>query len=140
MLIDDNKIDLFINQRVIEKYDPNIEITTFSDAFSALNFFEGFKNCCSHTRTPQIILLDINMPGMTGFGFFNEFKRMQSAVGHEISIFMLSSSSSPDDLLRAENEPFCAGFIIKPLNVEKLKNALNHLENVRFPENFKKIV
>lgn len=140
MLIDDNKIDIFINQRVIEKYDPNIKISAFNDVMAALSFLDGVENCRMGIQPPQIILLDINMPGMNGFAFFSEFKRKQKLAGQEILIFMLSSSCCPNDIQKAEKEPLCAGYIIKPLNIEKLKDAFSELQNMNCPKEFKKIV
>lgn len=139
MLIDDNKIDIFINEKVIGKYDPHIKIIAFNDAISALSFFELFEMNVPSPAAPQLILLDINMPELDGFGFFQRFKALKVVNQYDISVFMLSSSSCPDDVRKAQSETCCAGYIMKPLTIDKLKNACNQVEKLKYPRDFKKI-
>lgn len=140
MLIDDNKIDVFISERVIEKYDPSIETIAFNNANSALKFFEGFDGDVKSHALPEAILLDVNMPGMSGFKFCKESEVMKLIDDHNIAIYMLSSSSCPDDIKKAQKEPRCSGYIIKPLTIDKLKNAFDGAKNFASLEEFKKII
>ncbi|WP_040491738.1 response regulator [Xanthomarina gelatinilytica] len=142
MLIDDNKIDLFVNQRIIEKYNPEIDIKTFNNAISAISFFKLLElNINMKPLTvPDVVLLDINMPEMNGFNFFKEFNRLNLIDKSKIDIYMLSSSLCPDDIYRARMETHCSGYITKPLTVSKLENVFNKsVNNVEY-EKFKKII
>tara|TARA_R100000750_G_scaffold40276_1_gene26061 strand:- start:80 stop:523 length:444 start_codon:yes stop_codon:yes gene_type:complete len=142
MLIDDNKIDLFVNQRIIEKYNPEIGIKTFNNAISAISFFKLLElNINMKPLTvPDVVLLDINMPEMNGFNFFKEFNRLNLIDKSKIDIYMLSSSLCPDDIYRARMKTHCSGYITKPLTVPKLENVFNKsVNNVEY-EKFKKII
>ena len=142
MLIDDNKIDLFVNQRIIEKYDSTIKTRVFNNAISAISFFKllELNSTIKCLTVPHVILLDVNMPEMDGFKFLEEFKDINLIDKNKISIYMVSSSSCPDDIRKAQEEPYCSGYITKPLTVDKLKNVLNNSINFKNHEYFKKII
>lgn len=142
MLIDDSKIDLFINQRIIEKCNPNINTRVFNNAFSAISFFKLLElnvNIKS-LAIPDVILLDVNMPQMNGFNFFEEFKQLNIIENHKIDVYMLSSSLCPDDINKAQREKYCSGYITKPLTVEKLTSVLNTSGYMTQNQEFKKII
>src|SRR5690554_7563321 len=106
MLIDDNKIDLFINQRIIEKYNSEINTRVFTSAISAISFLKilelnvGIKSL----TVPDVILVDINMPEMDGFTFFKEFKQLRLLEKYAIEVYMVSSSICPSDIFKARSE------------------------------------
>lgn len=127
MLIDDNKIDLFVNQRTIEKLGVKSNVKIFSSGISAINALKNIKSKSDRKQTfiPDYILLDINMPEMNGFEFLKEFNKLDNSECKRIKIYMVSSSTNPQDIKKAENEKCCAGFIDKPLTVEKLDKILS---------------
>ncbi len=126
MLIDDNKIDLYINQRIIEKYNPNVKTSTFSNALSAISFFKLLESDPKSTScgAPDVILLDVNMPEINGFDFLQEFEGLEHSNKRDISIYMLSSSICPDEIQKAQKYNCCAGYITKPLTENVLKNVV----------------
>ena len=71
MLIDDNKIDLFINQRVIEKFNASAHTMVFSNPIHAITYLEVLNATSKYQERdfPHVIFLDINMPEMNGFQF-----------------------------------------------------------------------
>lgn len=143
MLIDDNKIDLFISQRIIEKYNPTIKTKIFDDAISAVCFLKVLELNSNEIKTrviPNVIFLDVNMPEMDGFQFFEEFKRINLVGKEKIEVYMLSSSICPDDIQKARKEPYCSGYISKPLTIDKLYSALQNSNDLEHQSEFKKII
>jgi CheY-like chemotaxis protein len=117
LLIDDDEITNFISVAVIERTNKfsHIEI-----AGSGKEGLEYLQTCLSEKKNlPSLILLDINMPIMTGWQFLEELERFADRVLEKAKIFMLSSSQNPEDLLKANKHPFLSGFIRKPLKFEK---------------------
>ncbi|HLV38083.1 response regulator [Xanthomarina sp.] len=142
MLIDDNKIDLFINQRIIEKYNSEINTRVFTSAISAISFLKilelnvGIKSL----TVPDVILVDINMPEMDGFTFFKEFKQLRLLEKYAIEVYMVSSSICPSDIFKAQKENNCSGYIMKPLTVDKFKSVVHKSVSINQEQNFKEII
>ena len=122
MFIDDNEVDLFINKKIIESFNFYGPILPFSTAKDALNYFKFIEEINDYHGlfAPEIILLDINMPAMDGFAFLDEFDKLKIGKQNNVTIFMLSSSASPDDIKKANNHKNVSGFISKPLTAAEL--------------------
>jgi PAS domain S-box-containing protein len=73
---------------------------------------------------PDIILLDINLPGIDGF---EVLKRIKATAQH-IPVIGLSADDSPEALAQAQTVGFY-DYMIKPLNKQKFLNTLNVLMN-----------
>jgi CheY-like chemotaxis protein len=74
---------------------------------------------------PDIVLLDLNMPILDGFGFLEEFKRLDLANHDQVQIIVVSSSENPEDIKRAKNLG-ASRYIAKPLLEETLRKALEN--------------
>ncbi|WP_339754230.1 response regulator [uncultured Winogradskyella sp.] len=126
MLIDDNKIDLFINRKIIEKYNSDLPVNIFPNANLALNHLKRFEinNSDPSIKKPDVIFLDINMPEMDGFQFLDEFDKLTFIEKKPIEIYMLSSSASHNDIEKAKNNTKCKDYIVKPLTLKKLNTII----------------
>jgi CheY-like chemotaxis protein len=67
-------------------------------------------------KLPQVIFLDIMMPNMDGFGFLEEFDKLNENVRKTTKIIMLSTSESFKDLNKANQSKYVYKFLNKPLN------------------------
>jgi CheY-like chemotaxis protein len=73
---------------------------------------------------PNVVLLDLRLPGMHGFEFVERLRRTRSASG--VSIVALTGDMSPDTLMKAEAAGFTA-FLRKPADMERLEPVLRQL-------------
>jgi len=111
MLIDDNELDNFVNKKLIENEQFANQVLVQSSGISALDYLKKPSG-----DIPDIIFLDIMMPGMDGFGFLDEFDKLSDDIKKKSRIIMLSTSESFKDLNRANQNKNVYKFLNKPLN------------------------
>ncbi|PIF30290.1 CheY-like chemotaxis protein [Flavobacterium sp. 9] len=119
LVIDDNPTDRYIAKRMAEKYHFAEEIILQESAIEALEYIRSLED--TPNLLPQFIFLDINMPGMNGYEFLEEYKKLSEIVRTKCIILMITTSIHPDDFLRADNNPFVFRFLNKPLDREKFR-------------------
>lgn len=114
MLIDDNRVDRMVYERVIRRVGLFNDALSFAYATDALDYLR--RSECQ----VDLILLDINMPRMDGFEFL---AAAQAEFGAKFSahvVIMLTTSLNPDDKARAMSYDVVQDFLNKPLTSENL--------------------
>jgi CheY-like chemotaxis protein len=114
MIIDDNELDNFINKKLIESEHFAAEVQTYLSAAEALATLK--QNEKNPDLLPEIIFLDIIMPGIDGFGFLDEYAKFSEALHKKCRIIMLSTTESFTELNRANQNKFVRKFLNKPLS------------------------
>ena len=113
----------------IEKKFTKPSLDSFIDPEDALKYIKSeYSN--PDVNTKVLLLLDINMPVMSGWEFLIEFKKFSKHIQDQFTIYILSSSVDLLDKKMAADCGLVAGFISKPLKQETLTNLF-------FPENLK---
>lgn len=108
LLIDDDPINNMINQKKIQKLNPELGVLV------AESGKEGLK-CCINEK-PDLILLDINMPEMNGWEFMEEFVKLKL----QIPVVIVTSSINKEDQERAKNYVLIKNYFVKPLSDDKI--------------------
>jgi len=122
LLVDDNEIDNFINERIINSSGFAEEVIVKNSSDSAIDYLKQQEN--KTDGLPGIIFLDLNMPVKDGFVFLQDFDKLTAEVKEKCKVIVLSSSISPDDINRASTNPYVHKYINKPLS-EKYLEAVN---------------
>jgi CheY-like chemotaxis protein len=126
MLIDDDEMDNFINERIIGASNITEHIYTHNGARSAIEFLKNMEKISPGTTEafPDIIFLDIDMPLMDGFAFLDEFDKMKEETKKHCKIIMLTSSINPYDINKSKKYDYVKKYIRKPLSEDNIKNLL----------------
>jgi CheY-like chemotaxis protein len=111
LIIDDDQVNNFVLRNIILRAYPDARIVTQPEGMSALDYLaERQKN---KEDLPGIVLLDINMPVMSGFEFLDRFHKQFE--NPNCFIYMVSSSISKSDQQKANSYGSVQGYITKPL-------------------------
>lgn len=116
IIVDDDPINNFITERMIVKVIPNAEVVTFTESEKGLDYVLSLF--AKGNEGKVILLLDINMPNITGWQFIVRLEREGVLVSDQLIIYILSSSVDGADRERAKNDPHIIDYIIKPLTAE----------------------
>ena len=117
LLIDDDPASNYLARILIEEIDPCIQVCTSRNGQEALAFLDG---CLVTGNCPDLVLLDLNMPGMDGFAFL---EALQASHNPPRQIFILTSSYYHRDIERASRYK-TAGYIVKPISEEELRKII----------------
>lgn len=121
MLVDDDPASNYLARLLIEEIDANIRVLVSRNGKDALNFLDG---CLVSDNCPDLVLLDLNMPGMDGFAFLEALRNSHNPPRR---IYILTSSQYPRDMERAAGFA-TAGYIIKPITSEQLQQIITEEE------------
>lgn len=122
LLIDDNVDDNFFHVREIKKFNASIEVSTKNSALQALEHLQQLKE--NGEDFPNLLFLDINMPGMNGWEFLQEYNSNNQDSANAVVIIMLTTSSNPDDEAKAKSWDIVTDYKTKPLTKELLEEII----------------
>ena len=120
LLVDDNPDDNFFHERVIKKSNLAEIVVAKQTGVEALEYLKLEKDDVE--LHPELIFLDINMPGMNGWEFLEEYYKLDKQFQSRAIVEMLTTSDNPDDKTKAKLFNGVSDFKTKPLTKEMLQD------------------
>ena len=122
VIIDDDPIVNAFCKMLINHVDEKIEVRTFMVPEKGFEFItsEHYKD----SQSSSIILLDLNMPQMTGWEFLERFEELDEKIKKQLKIYIHSSSFDGRDRKRALTNKNVQDYIVKPITEEIVKNII----------------
>jgi PAS domain S-box-containing protein len=113
LYVEDNAANMKLVERIIERY-PNMSLLTATSGLSGIQL--------ARTHLPDVILLDINLPGINGFETL-KLLRDDPLTAH-IPALAISANAMPSDIKKGDAAGFLR-YLTKPIVVTELMAALN---------------
>lgn len=139
LLVEDNPADIDLVRESLEESKLIIDLSVVMDGEEAIKFLKKEENY-SASPTPDLVLLDWNLPKKNGLDVLKEIKQDKRAS--VIPIVVLTSSEADIDILSAyEEHANC--YIRKPLNLlafEQIIRAIDYFwfSIVKLPTNLER--
>ena len=124
LLIDDDALFLSLTARTLQRASYIKRINCITHVKEARKYLDA---CIAHEHHfPDIIFLDIDMPGIGGLDFADLYGRRYAEKFPNTKLVILTSSNSRKDKTRALEIPAVQEFVQKPLTEEKLSSLIFH--------------
>ena len=125
LLVEDNPPDVRMIQEIFNGFHTETKLYNVHNGVEALKFLNK-KEKYQNEITPDLILLDLNIPLVDGFEVLKEIKNSENL--RMIPTIILTTSKDKNDFLKAQKlEADC--FITKPLHLAEYSRMLEHIKD-----------
>jgi CheY-like chemotaxis protein len=121
MLIEDDRVDIMTVQRALLKNNISNPLHIARTGLEALDMLRGDNGIEKITPLPALILLDLNLPKMSGIEFLHAVRRDPELKS--LRIIVLTSSNEPKDRAAAF-EYDVDDYIVKPHSFDEFTRAV----------------
>jgi two-component system, chemotaxis family, response regulator Rcp1 len=128
LLVEDNPADADLIRESLRSSRYEIELTVAVNGREALDCIHK-SGKFADAPTPNLILLDLNLPGIDGRGVLADIK--QDADLKKIPVSMLTSSAAERDITQAYDLG-ANSYVVKPLDFKSFQEIVRALEDFWF--------
>jgi CheY-like chemotaxis protein len=122
LIVDDDSIIIFIHKKLVGRCGFPVAPETYVNGREALDNLIASADDSTHS----LILLDINMPVMSGWEFLDAIQ--DHPFAKHMKVTMVTSSVDASDKLKAKTYSQVIGFLEKPITVEMLNDLKTHFD------------
>ena len=128
LLVEDNYGDILLTQRAFAdaKISNDLHVAAWGEEAVEMLYKKG---AWENSPTPDLILLDLNLPGMSGQDVLKLIK--QDDLLKKIPVVILSSSKADQDVVKSYNL-HANGYVVKPVSLENFSEVVQKLEQFWF--------
>lgn len=126
LLVEDNQDDVDLTLRALKKQNIANEVEVVRDGAEALDFIFARGNHAGRNpkQLPQLVLLDINLPKVSGIEVLRRLRENQ--LTRMVPVVMLTTSKEERDVV----ESYTSGansYVQKPIDFEEFSEAVRQL-------------
>ena len=125
IMVEDDEGHARLIERNIRRSGVNNDIMPFTNGTEALNFLLGADGTgAAHKDQALLILLDLNLPDMTGIDILKQVK--ENSYLKYAPVVVLTTTDDAEEIKRCYALG-CNVYITKPVNYENFANAIRQL-------------
>lgn len=128
IVIDDNPTDHYIMQRLLHNNYHCEQVTYAYDGQLVLDYLETNRD---RDMLPDLIFLDLDMPGLTGWEFLDELEFINRTAKKKIGVNIMSSSIRSADVFHSKKYACVNSFLTKPLSKDELTRICEQADENR---------
>jgi CheY-like chemotaxis protein len=125
LAVEDNYADVYWLKLVLDQLGCVYALSVVTDGESAVDFILQ-RGRHSTAPKPDLILLDLNLPKLTGLEVLRAVPNAR-----ELPICVMTSSTIERELLREEFGIQGPGYLIKPMDADKLLQSLRTFDHLK---------
>ncbi|MBN1795676.1 MAG: response regulator [Sedimentisphaerales bacterium] len=129
LMVEDDPGDQKLMRYALAAHEIPNNLQIMDNAEEALAYLDASINGDEGKPRPDLILLDLNMPGMGGKDFLKEIKSNKQFC--DIPVVIVSTSDAPGDI-EDGYRLHAAGYVQKRLNPKELRRVIEKLANYWF--------
>lgn len=130
LLIEDDRVDVMTVQRALNRNQIENPLHVARTATEALSILRG-EGLEKIDPPPALILLDLNLPKMSGIEFLKELRGDPALC--DMTVIVLTSSNEPHDRAAAFQYEV-EDYIVKPHSFEEFTSAISTVLNYTLPQ------
>ena len=128
LLVEDNRGDVILASRAFRDAQIENHLNVANTAEDALAMLKR-QGEHAHLRLPDIILLDLTLPKMSGRDLLEIIKADERL--RQIPVIVLSSSNAEQDIVRSYDLQASA-YVVKPIDIDKFRDVVTTIEQFFF--------
>jgi CheY-like chemotaxis protein len=121
LLVEDDRVDIMTVQRALKKNNIRNPLRVARTGLEALSLLRGEQGFEKISPPPGLILLDLNLPKMSGIEFLRKLRKDPELK--DLRIIVLTSSNEPKDRAAAF-EYDVDDYIVKPHSFDEFTRAM----------------
>jgi len=129
LLVEDDQADQKLIKAALKSEAATINLNIANNAEEALSLLNTFTVTNNDVAHPDLILLDLNMPGMGGKEFLRNIKGQEKLK--QIPVIVLTTSNSERDI-KDSYKLQAAGYVRKPSSLNDFKQVMQEIKQYWF--------
>lgn len=114
LYVEDLQGNVILVRQILSRTRPDVELISAPDALTGIEM--------AQTRVPDLILMDIHMPGMDGLEAFKKLQTINTT--RDIPVIALTADAMGSDIKKALDMGF-KGYLIKPIDIDRFVMAVD---------------
>lgn len=128
LLVEDNEDDVLLTREGLKRSKVAVHLQHVENGAECMAYLRK-EGLYANVTTPDVILLDLNMPVMNGYEVLEKISNDEQLK--HIPVVILTTSADEQDILKMYKLR-CSSYIVKPVDFIQFQRVINEFTNYWF--------